>query len=135
MIEMPVADDQCVNLLHVDAHDAHVVDKHVGRVAVVQHQGAGLIAALGFEPERQAPLGVNHIGKPRRDGGWLHAHAVDRAGAQEKIVGGVDEYLDRELIHHRHLDWRRRGELDALETVAHCQSGEHRSANEEVTPS
>jgi hypothetical protein len=95
MIEMAVADNQGVNLLHVDAHDAHVVDEDVGRVTVIEHQGAGLVAALGFEPERQAPLGVNHIGKPGREGGRLHAHTIDRAGAQEKIVGGIDEHLNR----------------------------------------
>ena len=86
MIEMAMADDQSVDLLHVDAHDAHVGDKHVRRVAVIKHQGAGLVPALGFEPERQPPLGVNHIGKPRLEGNRLHAYSVDPCGAQEKIV-------------------------------------------------
>jgi len=61
-------------------------DKHVRRVAVIKHQGAGLVPALGFEPERQPPLGVNHIGKPRLEGNRLHAYSVDPCRAQEKIV-------------------------------------------------
>ena len=58
--------------------------------------------------------------------------AVDRSGAKEKIVGGVDEYLNRKLVHHRYLDRRRRGELDAREAAAQRCSGEHRRAYEEV---
>src|SRR4029077_11255773 len=30
-------------------------------------------------------------------GGRLHAHTIDRAGAQEKIVSGIDEHLNRAL--------------------------------------
>src|SRR4030088_1907534 len=57
-------------------------DKHVRRVAAIKHQGAGLVPALGFEPERQPPLGVDLIGKLRLEGNRLHAYSVDPCQTQ-----------------------------------------------------
>jgi hypothetical protein len=86
MIEMAMADNQSVDLPRVDAHEAHVVEEHVGGVAEIEQQGAGLVAALGFKPQRQAPLGVNDVWKAGLHRGRLHAYAVDCPRAQEKIL-------------------------------------------------
>jgi hypothetical protein len=105
MVEMPMAHDQSIDLLHVYAHNAHIVDEHVWRVAVVEHQRSRLTASLRFKPQREAPLRVNHVAT--RDRGRLHADAVDSCRAQEKIVRGVNQHPNRQLVYRRHLDRRR----------------------------
>jgi hypothetical protein len=85
MIEMAVAEDQSVDLLHIDTHDAHVVDEHVGGVPVVEHQRAGLIAALGFEPQRQSPLRVDYVGDPADPGVRCTLTPLTVAGRRKRL--------------------------------------------------
>src|SRR5437763_12852233 len=77
---------------------------------------------------------MDYVGETGRKGGRLYTHAVDRRGAQEKIVRGVDQHPNRELVDHRHLDRRRRGELNACEGAAYRRPSEDRGAYEKVTP-
>lgn len=113
MIVVAVADDQPVELCRIDADQLHVVEQHLGRVAVVEHQRALVSRGLGFQPQRQPPLVVQRfpeIGAAR----WgRDRYAVGLLGPEEHIVTAVDQDTDRELVDRRHLDRRGARDLDA----------------------
>ncbi len=133
MIEMAVAQDQRVDLLHVDAEQVHVPGQHLGRPAIVEQEGARLAATLGFKKQRQAPFAVQRplgiAGPARLD---LHARCLLRL--EEEVGGAVDQHAHGELVDGRHLDRGCAGDLDAGEAACCRRCRECRGSLQDVAP-
>ena len=133
VVDVPMADDQRLDLARVDLQQAHIVDDRRRGIAEVQQDRALLLVALRFEVERETPFIVQHIarvGAAARPGRLVN-HAVDGAAAQELVVLLVDQHTHGQLVDGRHLDRRRAGELDAAEARG-CRAGKGGGGFEEI---
>ena len=133
MVDVPMADDHCLDLARVDLQQAHIVDDRRRGIAEVQQDRALLLVALRFEVERETPFIVQHVARvttaPRP--GSLVNHAVDGAAAQELVVLLVDQHTHGQLVDGRDLNRRRARELDAAEARG-CRAGKGGGGFEEL---
>ena len=63
VVDVPVADDQRLDLARVDLQQAHIVDDRRRGVAEVQQDRALLLLALRFEVERETPFIVQDVAR------------------------------------------------------------------------
>jgi len=126
MIEVPVAHDQRADLRRIHLQDFDVVEERVRAVAEIEERGALVVALLGFEQQRKAPLVMQRAAIIFRSTCTDRRHAVHFLTAQENVVGAVEQNPDGQLVHHGRRNRRRVRDFEADE-VACCRNTSHRS--------
>ena len=83
MVVMAVAENESVDLARIHPLELHVGHQRFRRVAEVEQDRAGIVAALRVEPQRETPLGMERPSEIGRTPDFHH-NAIHLLRAGEK---------------------------------------------------
>ena len=151
VVDVPVADDQRLDLARIDLQQAHVVDDRRRRVAEVQQDRALVLVALRFEVERQTPFVVQHVARigaapgpgpswttpltvlPRRNWSccWSTSTRMESLSTVGTWIGAAEANLDAGEACRCSAGKRRRGfeEVTTVEQRLHGKAPAGRATN------
>jgi hypothetical protein len=135
MVEMSVAEDQCVHSGRVDFQQFQIVGVDAWGEPKVQQVAPRLAAPRRFDVQRQTPLAFERLAlRHGRESHPLNGKTRAFQRSQEYIVGVVRNLLNDDTVDDRHIDREGDGPRGSPDPGGH-QGAAHRSRGLQETPS